>query len=89
MGYDYPYGTSQMLNWMKQNFHNKMNKYLGNQPYVSKRSRMDKLELKKKLRFSPKSNPVTAIFTSLNAKIETSMKAYAFSCLRYWYVLFF
>lgn len=81
MGYDYPEGEVQVLDWMKQNFKEKMVKYLGGHPHVSKRSRMDKIEMKERLGFSLKVNPLVSTFTKLNNKITTFLLSSAFSHL--------
>lgn len=54
MGYDYLDDhnlESRTLKWMKEDFHNKMNKYLGKKEFAQKQSRMDKVKLKEKLNF--------------------------------------
>ena len=51
MGYDYESEDSLVLKWMKEDFANKMEKYLGNKVFVTKQSRMDKVHLKQKLKF--------------------------------------
>jgi hypothetical protein len=71
MGYDFDDKTeSRTLRWMRQEFEDKMLKYLGNKQRVNKRSRMDKVRLKEELDFSPEVNPLLRIFGRVNDKVE-------------------
>jgi hypothetical protein len=68
-GYDYEMGSSQVLDWMKQDFQDKMTKYLGNSAYVTKQSRMDKVRLKQALDFRPEVNPLVRTLSRVNRKV--------------------
>jgi hypothetical protein len=45
-GYDYKCESSRTMKWMKQEFEDKMMKYLGNRPRVKKQTRLEKTLLK-------------------------------------------
>ena len=58
---------------MKEEFHDKMAKYLGKKEFAQKQSRMDKVKLKEKLNFRNEVNPLIKIFSRVNQKIEKGM----------------
>ena len=74
MGYSYNQDVeSKTLKWMKEEFHDKMAKYLGKKEFAQKQSRMDKVKLKEKLNFRNEVNPLIKIFSRINQKIEKGM----------------
>lgn len=69
-GYNYECPESKTMKWMKQEFQDKMVKYLGNKDFVRKQTRMDKIYLKEQLNFENEINPIITVFTKVNRKIE-------------------
>lgn len=59
---------------MKQEFQDKMVKYLGGKDFVRKQTRMDKVKLKEKLNFKNDINPIITAFSKINFKIERELK---------------
>lgn len=51
MGYDYEDNGSQVLKYMKEDYRNKIIKYLGDGVFEKKQSRMDKVRLKEEIGF--------------------------------------
>lgn len=66
---------------MKQEFQDKMVKYLGPDEYVKRASRMDKVRRKEELNFKREVNPILKRFTNVNRMIEDKLKLYALRCL--------
>jgi hypothetical protein len=79
-GYDYS-PSGRTMKWLKEEFQEKMVKYLGGGTFVKKQGRMDKLHLKEKLNFSNDVNPVIRIFSKFNRIIETHLLRAGFQAL--------
>lgn len=69
------------MKWMKEEFQDKMVKYLGNGPYVKKQSRMEKVNKKEMLGFKNGINPLIRIFGRINQKVEKEMLAAGFNAI--------
>lgn len=66
---------------MKEEFQDKMVKYLGNRTYVKKQSRMEKVHKKEQLGFKNEINPLIRIFGRINQKVEKEMLAAGFNAI--------
>lgn len=80
LGYDYldeKTSNSVKLKWIKQEFEDKMNKYLGKGTFVKKATRMDKIRRKEELNFKVEPHPVIRLFEPINLMIEKNLKKYA------------
>lgn len=80
-GYDYDYKGSRALKWMKEEFQDKMVKYLGSKTFVKKQSRMEKIEMKERLGFKNEINPIIRIFSRINQKVERDMLVTGFNAI--------
>lgn len=69
------------MKWMKEEFQDKMVKYLGNSTYVKKQSRMEKIQMKEKLNFKNEINPLIRIFGRINQKVEKEMLLAGFNAI--------
>ena len=67
---------------MKDDFGDKMKKYLSNGEIAHKKSRMDKVKMKEKLDFKVEVNPLITIFSRVNRKIEKGMLWDGFSGIK-------
>lgn len=66
---------------MKEEFQDKMVKYLGKSTFVKKKSRIEKVQMKEKLGFKNEINPLIRIFDRINQKIEKEMLAAGFNAI--------
>lgn len=82
MGYDYESEDNQALKWMKEEFQDKMVKYLGKKDFVQKRTRMDKVRMKEQINFKPGMNPLIKLFSRVNGKVERGLLWDAFALLK-------
>ena len=69
------------MKWMKEEFQDKMVKYLGNNTFVKKQSRMEKIQMKEKLNFKNEINPLIRIFGRINQKVEKEMLLAGFNAI--------
>lgn len=67
---------------MKQEFEDKMFKYLGgHHGQIRHMTRMDKVKIKEKIDFKREVNPILQRFMNIDRMIEAKIKLYAFRCL--------
>lgn len=69
------------MKWMKEEFQDKMVKYLGNSTFVKKQSRMEKIQMKERLNFKNEINPLIRIFSRINEKVEKDMLVAGFNAM--------
>ena len=69
------------MKWMKEEFQDKMVKYLGNNTFVKKQSRMEKVQTKERLGFKNEINPLIRIFGKINQKVEKELLAAGFNAI--------
>ncbi len=85
MGYNYNTDSNRTMRWMKEEFTDKLVKYIANRgsgEYAQKMSRMDKVKLKESLGFKLKVNPLIRVFSKVNSKLEKGMLWEGFQALQ-------